>query len=146
MFEDVLECFVEAPLLARNGIPLPYTVNQRNDAFQLENKSKTPPGRYIIDVIMYAQCCHIKVISKRVFYTLLKNRQPNRRHNHCFKNLPKTFHRNVKMPSDEFNQAAAAVRTLTTKPSDSDMLKLYGLYKQVTVGACNIGMYPGHDI
>lgn len=50
--------------------------------------------RYIIDVIMYAQCCHIKVISKRVFYTLLKNRQPNRRHNHCFKNLPKTFHRN----------------------------------------------------
>ncbi|XP_071812139.1 acyl-CoA-binding protein homolog [Apostichopus japonicus] len=50
------------------------------------------------------------------------------------------------MPSDEFNQAAAAVRTLTTKPSDSDMLKLYGLYKQVTVGACNIAEPPSSNV
>ncbi|KAJ8025155.1 Acyl-CoA-binding protein-like [Holothuria leucospilota] len=42
------------------------------------------------------------------------------------------------MPSEEFNKAAASVRALTTKPEDSVMLELYGLYKQVTVGDCNI--------
>ncbi|XP_071811665.1 acyl-CoA-binding protein-like [Apostichopus japonicus] len=41
------------------------------------------------------------------------------------------------MPSDEFNKAADEVKQLTTKPSDSDLLELYGYFKQVTVGDCN---------
>jgi len=39
--------------------------------------------------------------------------------------------------SEAFNKAAADVKDLTTKPSDEDLLELYGLYKQVTVGDCN---------
>ncbi|WP_411026611.1 acyl-CoA-binding protein [Salmonella sp. s54395] len=49
------------------------------------------------------------------------------------------------MPSDEFNQAAAALRARTTRPSDSDILVLYGLYKQVTVGNCNIAKPSAGD-
>ncbi|KAJ8025156.1 Acyl-CoA-binding protein [Holothuria leucospilota] len=41
------------------------------------------------------------------------------------------------MPSDEFNKAAEDAKKLTVKPSDSDLLELYGLFKQVTVGDVN---------
>ena len=37
----------------------------------------------------------------------------------------------------EFEKAAEDVKNLTTKPSDNDMLDLYGLYKQGTVGDVN---------
>ena len=39
--------------------------------------------------------------------------------------------------SEEFNKAAEAVKQLPTRPSDSDMLEIYSLFKQVTVGDCN---------
>ena len=39
--------------------------------------------------------------------------------------------------SAEFTAAAEKVKTLTTKPSDADLLELYGLYKQATVGNVN---------
>ena len=39
----------------------------------------------------------------------------------------------------EFNKAAEEVKNLKQKPSDEDMLKLYGLYKQATVGDVNTG-------
>ncbi|KAM7250733.1 hypothetical protein ACFE04_022616 [Oxalis oulophora] len=35
---------------------------------------------------------------------------------------------------EEFDQYAEKVKTLTTKPSDDDLLILYGLFKQATVG------------
>lgn len=38
------------------------------------------------------------------------------------------------MPSAEFESAATAVQSLPKTPSDTDKLKLYGLYKQATVG------------
>ncbi|KAI7848401.1 putative acyl-coA-binding protein [Circinella umbellata] len=38
------------------------------------------------------------------------------------------------MPSAEFNTAAEEVKNLTSKPSDEALLKLYGLFKQATVG------------
>lgn len=38
------------------------------------------------------------------------------------------------MPSPEFEAAAKRVQTLSSKPSDQDLLALYGLYKQATVG------------
>jgi len=38
------------------------------------------------------------------------------------------------MPSAEFESAANAVQSLPNKPGDQDLLKLYGLYKQATVG------------
>ncbi|WP_411026776.1 acyl-CoA-binding protein, partial [Salmonella sp. s54395] len=41
------------------------------------------------------------------------------------------------MSSEEFKTAAIDVKKLTTKPTDSDLLELYGLYKQATVGDCN---------
>ncbi|KAF8983542.1 hypothetical protein BGZ46_010050 [Entomortierella lignicola] len=34
----------------------------------------------------------------------------------------------------EFEAAAALVKTFTKKPSDEELLKLYGLYKQATEG------------
>ncbi|XP_017047792.1 acyl-CoA-binding protein homolog [Drosophila ficusphila] len=37
----------------------------------------------------------------------------------------------------EFNQAAEDVKNLNTTPSDNDLLELYSLYKQATVGDCN---------
>jgi len=37
----------------------------------------------------------------------------------------------------KFELAAEEVKTLTKKPSDGDLLKLYGLYKQATVGDVN---------
>ncbi|EGW30082.1 uncharacterized protein SPAPADRAFT_57544 [Spathaspora passalidarum NRRL Y-27907] len=41
------------------------------------------------------------------------------------------------MVSAEFTAKADAVQNLTTKPSDDELLKLYGLYKQATVGDVN---------
>ncbi|XP_020809259.1 acyl-CoA-binding protein homolog [Drosophila serrata] len=37
----------------------------------------------------------------------------------------------------EFNQAAEDVKNLNTTPGDNDLLELYSLYKQATVGDCN---------
>lgn len=39
--------------------------------------------------------------------------------------------------SSEFLQAADDVKSLTTRPSDQDLLELYSLYKQATAGDCN---------
>jgi diazepam-binding inhibitor (GABA receptor modulating acyl-CoA-binding protein) len=39
--------------------------------------------------------------------------------------------------SAEFTAAADKVKRLKTKPSDQDMLEVYGLYKQATVGDIN---------
>ncbi|KAG2171798.1 hypothetical protein INT43_008178 [Umbelopsis isabellina] len=49
------------------------------------------------------------------------------------------------MPSAEFTAAADAVQTLSTKPSDDDLLKLYGLFKQATIGDNNTSK-PTFDI
>lgn len=38
------------------------------------------------------------------------------------------------MPSQQFLDAAEAVQNLPNKPNDKDLLKVYGLYKQATVG------------
>ena len=38
----------------------------------------------------------------------------------------------------KFSEAAEKVQTLSVKPSDEILLKLYGLYKQATLGDCNI--------
>jgi diazepam-binding inhibitor (GABA receptor modulating acyl-CoA-binding protein) len=38
---------------------------------------------------------------------------------------------------EEFDAATAKVKTLTTRPSDADLLILYGLFKQAEVGDCN---------
>ena len=37
----------------------------------------------------------------------------------------------------DFQKASENVKTLQQKPSDDDMLKLYGLYKQATIGDVN---------
>ncbi|XP_001356518.2 acyl-CoA-binding protein [Drosophila miranda] len=37
----------------------------------------------------------------------------------------------------EFNQAAEDVKNLNTTPADNDLLELYSLFKQATVGDCN---------
>lgn len=46
------------------------------------------------------------------------------------------------MVSAEFENAAAAATKLPKTPSDQEMLKLYGLYKQTTVGD-NTAEKPG---
>ncbi|KAG0766087.1 hypothetical protein G6F62_009312 [Rhizopus arrhizus] len=38
------------------------------------------------------------------------------------------------MPSQQFTTAAEEVHKLPTKPSNDELLELYGLYKQATVG------------
>lgn len=38
---------------------------------------------------------------------------------------------------EQFEKAAEDVKKLKTSPSDVDLLELYGLYKQATVGDCN---------
>jgi diazepam-binding inhibitor (GABA receptor modulator, acyl-CoA-binding protein) len=43
---------------------------------------------------------------------------------------------------DDFENAAKAVQTFSQRPSDSDLLKLYGLYKQATEGPVK-GSRPG---
>ena len=46
------------------------------------------------------------------------------------------------MPSAEFELAAAKVKTLTELPSNENLLELYALFKQATVGDNNTEM-PG---
>ncbi|KAF9083685.1 Acyl-CoA-binding domain-containing protein 1 [Mortierella sp. GBA35] len=41
------------------------------------------------------------------------------------------------MPSAEFDAAAAKIKTLETSPSNDDLLELYALFKQATVGDNN---------
>ncbi|KAK9458230.1 acyl-CoA-binding protein [Dipodascopsis uninucleata] len=41
------------------------------------------------------------------------------------------------MVSEAFTKAADSVQQLTTKPTDDELLNLYGLYKQATVGDNN---------
>ncbi|CEI87933.1 Putative Diazepam-binding inhibitor (GABA receptor modulator, acyl-CoA-binding protein) [Rhizopus microsporus] len=38
------------------------------------------------------------------------------------------------MPSDKFNTAAEEVKKLSKSPSNDELLELYGLFKQATVG------------
>ena len=38
-----------------------------------------------------------------------------------------------------FDDAAKKVKILKTKPNDSEMLEIYGLFKQATVGDVDIG-------
>jgi len=38
------------------------------------------------------------------------------------------------MPSPEFETAAADVKNLKAKPSDTELLEIYGLFKQATTG------------
>ncbi|KAI0241673.1 Acyl-CoA-binding protein [Lamellibrachia satsuma] len=40
--------------------------------------------------------------------------------------------------SQGFTEAAEKVKNLKTKPNDAEMLEIYGLYKQATVGDVNI--------
>lgn len=39
--------------------------------------------------------------------------------------------------TDRFNKAAEEVKELSSQPSDDNMLELYSLFKQGTVGDCN---------
>ena len=39
--------------------------------------------------------------------------------------------------TEHFQRATQMVHLLPTKPSDEDLLQLYGIYKQATVGNCN---------
>jgi len=41
------------------------------------------------------------------------------------------------MVQEKFKAAVEAVNHLSSKPSDDDLLQLYGLYKQATVGDIN---------
>lgn len=38
---------------------------------------------------------------------------------------------------EDFETAVQTANTFKKKPTDSDLLKLYSLYKQATVGDCN---------
>jgi len=46
------------------------------------------------------------------------------------------------MSDADFQRAAEEVKTLPSKPSENDLLKLYGLFKQATVGDNNVNK-PG---
>lgn len=46
--------------------------------------------------------------------------------------------------TEKFDAAATSVRGMKGRPSDEELLELYALYKQATVGNCNIGE-PGAD-
>lgn len=39
--------------------------------------------------------------------------------------------------SEEFNKAAADVKNLTVRPTNEELLELYGWFKQATVGNCD---------
>jgi len=39
---------------------------------------------------------------------------------------------------NKFNMSCLLVKTLVKSPSDKDLLYLYGMYKQATVGNCNV--------
>ncbi|KAI7884401.1 putative acyl-coA-binding protein [Lichtheimia hyalospora FSU 10163] len=49
------------------------------------------------------------------------------------------------MPSAEFETAAKEVKDLTNKPSDKELLTLYALFKQATVGDVNTDRPGGFD-
>ncbi|EDV26757.1 expressed hypothetical protein [Trichoplax adhaerens] len=38
---------------------------------------------------------------------------------------------------EEFKSAVDKINNLASKPSNEDLLEIYGLYKQATVGDCN---------
>lgn len=38
----------------------------------------------------------------------------------------------------KFEEAAAKMNKLTFRPTDEQLLQIYGLYKQSTVGDCNV--------
>ncbi|XP_012214581.1 putative acyl-CoA-binding protein [Linepithema humile] len=38
---------------------------------------------------------------------------------------------------ERFDNAATAVKELASQPADEDLLELYALYKQATIGDCN---------
>ena len=40
--------------------------------------------------------------------------------------------------NNDFEKYSQLVKLLPTKPNDNDLLILYGLYKQSTIGNCNI--------
>lgn len=40
----------------------------------------------------------------------------------------------------DFEKAAADVNNLKSRPSDDELLEIYALYKQATVGDCNTSM------
>lgn len=46
------------------------------------------------------------------------------------------------MSQEEFNRAAEEVKILKTQPANNEILEIYGLYKQSTVGDVNISR-PG---
>ncbi|MBA0591363.1 hypothetical protein Gorai_020041, partial [Gossypium raimondii] len=52
------------------------------------------------------------------------------------------FQYNEEIKTEEFEEHAEKVKTLPAAPSNDDMLILYGLYKQATVGPVNTGR-PG---
>lgn len=39
---------------------------------------------------------------------------------------------------NKFNMSCMLVKTLVRPPSDKDLLYLYGMYKQATIGNCNV--------
>ena len=39
--------------------------------------------------------------------------------------------------SPEFEKAAADIKSLTVRPTDEELLELYGLFKQASTGDCN---------
>ncbi len=41
------------------------------------------------------------------------------------------------MPSAEFDKAAEDVKNVAQKPTNDELLELYSLFKQTTVGDCN---------
>ncbi|KAF9186365.1 hypothetical protein BGZ51_002059 [Haplosporangium sp. Z 767] len=47
------------------------------------------------------------------------------------------------MPSQEFTDAAKRVKDLPTSPDNNNLLELYSLYKQATIGDCNVDRPTG---
>ena len=50
------------------------------------------------------------------------------------------FFSNTSTMEAEFRKAADEVQRLNKKPNNSDLLTLYGLYKQSTEGDCNTSL------
>ena len=55
---------------------------------------------------------------------------------YCFTSL---FFSNFPSSLKAFQKAAAEVVNLAVRPTDAELLEVYSLYKQVTVGNCNSG-------
>lgn len=47
--------------------------------------------------------------------------------------------------SAEFAEAVGAVKGLRARPTDAELLRLYGLYKQATDGPCTAARPPFYD-